>query len=153
MTVLKRSQMATTSEREKKEKEIAAEITRLIAANKPSEAALLACGHSKHTVEAIRKGKNVANYAKLAELATVLKSTPNEILGFPIGENREVVIGLLQGMAIALGKPLEQAVPLADIVAAKLDSPSVRSNHTSPRDSARTLAEDVIAQFFVPKQS
>jgi transcriptional regulator with XRE-family HTH domain len=101
--------------------------------------------------DAVRKwegGINIDSYAELVDLVRALGCTPNDlfidIAEVPGPPERDVIKGLLEGVCLALGRPLEQAQPLAEAALEVLDNPSVRNTGSPLRDSARILAADAV---------
>lgn len=104
-------------------------------------------------IETGRSGSE--GFIKLARLAEVLHSTPNELLGYESAERMqedEAIRGLLEGVALAFGLPLERAAPLADTVLTVRDSPDIRNMGIPLRDSAR-IAGKVLAGRFLRQES
>ena len=103
---------------------------------------------SVDAVDKIENGKSTAQYAKLAGLAKTLDTTPNDLLGVTVAPvEHEAVRGLLEAAFVSLGRPLEQAVPLARAVLKVLERRALHSSGNPLRDTARTLALDAIDEF------
>lgn len=145
--------MATTRETTQIRTEIGARIASLLERNKLDERALIRAGYSSEVLRKQLKGQNVAQFAKLIELANALKATPNDILGFERGDPRDAVIGIIEAVGLMRGLPPEQAAPFAEAVAKALDSLAIRSTGSPLRDTARTVGIVAIEKFFQPKQS
>jgi hypothetical protein len=86
-------------------------------------------------------------FVKLARLAKVLRTTPNELLGFEL-IHQDGFRGVLEGIGLAIGLPLDRAVVLADTVLKVLNSPDIRSNGVPLRDSARSIVTYELRQFL-----
>jgi transcriptional regulator with XRE-family HTH domain len=105
-----------------------------------------ALGQSPDVTRKAEAGQHLTSYIKLIELARVLDTTPNEILG--VGWDYDVILGLLEGTLMSRGMPPGEAEALARTVLEVLDSPEVRSEGSSPRENARLLARCLIRRFF-----
>lgn len=121
--------MRPRPEFQKKCQEVAARINARLAAVKPSERKLKEIGTS---ADALRK-QNVARYVTLGELAELLETTPNWLLG----SSHEAIIGLLEAISLSYGLPLPQATALAEAIVAVLDSPSLHKSYLPLREAAR----------------
>lgn len=103
------------------------------------------------TVDAVKKmvrGASTAQFAKLAELSRILRTTPNALLGFsaagpPLGDFREA----LEASYMTLGLPPDQASQLAALILEVLEAPQPRSIQIDRRSSIRLLAEAASRRF------
>lgn len=123
--------MRSSPDFERKCQEVAERINTRLAAIKPAARKLKEIGTS---ADALRK-QNVARYVTLGELAEVLETTPNWLLG--ITERREPFIGLLEAISLSHGLTLPQATLLAEATAAILDSPALGKSGLPLREAAR----------------
>jgi transcriptional regulator with XRE-family HTH domain len=145
--------MATTREHKRLVGEIAKKI-RVLREGKDMDHARLGAilGIGPDAVRKMEGGVSLSSYVKIIELAKALGTTPNEILDFPESSDRltdrEIFQGLMEGSFMQRGLPLAEAEALATLVLEVIDRPAVRSEGTSPRQNARTLALDVVQRFF-----
>lgn len=123
---------------QKKCQEVAERINARLAAVKPPVRKLKEIGTS---ADALRK-QNVARYVTLAELAELLETTPNWLLGV----SHEGVIGLLEAISLSYGLPLPQATLLAEAIVAVLDSPVLYQSYLPLREAARQAGLLLIEQ-------
>jgi transcriptional regulator with XRE-family HTH domain len=109
-------------------------------------------GAGEDAIRKIEDGTSGSDgYVKLANMAQILKSTPNELLEF--GEpDQEAIKGLLEGIAIAFGLPLGRAVALADTVLEVLNSEDIHSAGIPLRESARSVGLYEARQFLRKEQ-
>lgn len=127
--------------------EIGGRIDAFIKADQRSQAEIAAeLGVKEDTLKKIRAGKSNLQYAKLAQLAVVLRTTPNRILGFEGGADRELLKGALEGTYAALGHPVAEAEEFALVFLGMLDTPE-GGGPVAPADKGRVLAEFLIRQF------
>ncbi len=95
-------------------------------------------------VQLARAGDNVRQIVKLS----TQRLTANEILGFHETSEREAFRGIMEAGLQSCGLSLEQTPTLAEAALEVLDSPEIHKRGVTTRDAARTLAIDVIHQFF-----
>jgi hypothetical protein len=129
-------------------RQLSARIKKRLEVVKPSEARLAAIGTS---TEGIRK-ESFKRYVILGELATVLETTPNWLLGFSADAKHDVIKGLLEAVGQSCGLSLGQATKVAEAALRALDSLAFPSGSISPRDTAR-IAATLIQQLFSESSS
>jgi transcriptional regulator with XRE-family HTH domain len=104
-----------TAELAQRAKASGAVIDQLIKADPRSvEEIAKAFGYPVPTLKKIWEGKSNLQYAKLAKLAEVLKTTPNVILGFDEPRNQDILRGALEGVARALDRSKGEAAEFAN---------------------------------------
>ena len=134
----------TEEELDKKVEEIGLRIRSIMDANGLTEIDVgKRYGAPANTIGKMLKG-NSKQWAKLAYLAPALGTNPNEILGFPVGDAREAVKGLIEAVAMHFGRSTKEAASLAEDAAKALDSPAVRNSHTDLRGAARSVGIHII---------
>jgi hypothetical protein len=94
-------------------------------------------------------GSGTGQYAKLAKLAIALGVTPNDLLGFGTGTDRELSIGAIEGALIALGHSPLEAAETAEVAAQVLDRPPAAGN---PRERGQEVAGFLVGQFVDSKR-
>lgn len=100
-------------------------------------------------IHRIESGESTIQFAKLAEIARVLATSPNTILDFPeLAPDRDLIKGLLQATLVSQGMPLEQARPLSAAALEVLDRPELRNTGMSLEDSARAISLFVLGQHL-----
>ena len=150
MTDRKPRSMANTREFRETAKRIGRAIERIRKQRGKSQAEVGAAYYGSG-VDAIRKieaGTSGSDgFVKLLKLAEILQSTPNDLLEVR-DSSEEAIRGLLEGIALAFDRPLEQAAPLAEILLKVLNSPDIRNTGIPLRDSARSVGSFEARQFL-----
>jgi len=88
-------------------------------------------------------------FAKLANLAEILSTTPNDLLGFGRSYQQERLLGAVQGAVQALGHSREEADEIASTVLEIIDRPL--DEGSSPQEQARIIANFLIRQYVDSK--
>jgi len=110
-------------------------------------------GVTGNAVSQILSGRGTLQFAKLSNLADALGVEPNDILGFPSGHGRHLLMGALEGMLLALDFSHEEASELSLIVLRVLDTPSGAHLDTStPKHTGKVIAEFLTRQFADSKR-
>ena len=104
-------------------------------------------GMSAGALQKIQEGKSTTQFAKLAQLASVLHRSPNELLGFDDASNREVLRGAIEGAFEGVGYPNSAAQELAVIVLKVFDTPEVGDPSNKPLERARAIAKYLAQQW------
>lgn len=147
------SRMTTTREFRQKCGVFGAKLKKLLEEKHPSAQDLGRIDYTMATLQKKMEGKNVTQFIMLGELAKVLGVTPNDLLDFPVGDEREAVKGVVEAVAEHFGMPLDEAQELAEAVAKVLDTHAIRNSGSSRRDNARSVVRFVIEEFFRSKPS
>jgi hypothetical protein len=105
-------------------------------------------------VKKIESGHATTNFAKLANLARAIESTPNVILDFPDltpGKvtDRAVFKAVLEGAFLAFDLPDKEASALGEAALEALNSHVLHSNSTRRRDNARTVAQHEVSKALL----
>lgn len=92
--------------------------------------------------DAIRKlergTSGAKQFIKLTEIAQILGTTPNQILGVQESLEREAIRGVLEAIFLEFGKSLDDAKRLAECALSAMDSPAVRESSGPIADNARS---------------
>lgn len=145
------SRMTATREFRQKCIIFGAKLQKLLEEKHPSAHDLERAGYSLATLKKKTKGVNVVEFIQLGELAKVFGMTPNDLLDFPIGDDRGAVKGAIEGVAQHFGMTLDEARELGEVVAKALDRRAIRNSGSSLQDSARIVVRSVIEEFFHSK--
>jgi transcriptional regulator with XRE-family HTH domain len=112
-----------------------------------------ALGITGNAVTQIVGGKSTVQYAKLSNMADVLGVEPNDILGFPSGSQRDLLMGALEGTLLALNFSHVEASEISLIVLRVLDTPSgAHLDTASPKHTGKVIAEFLIRQHVDAKR-
>jgi len=112
-----------------------------------------ALGITGNAVTQILGGKSTVQYAKLSNLADVLGVEPNDILGFPAGSGRNLLMGALEGTLLALDFSHEEASEITLIVLRVLDTPSgAHLDTATPKHTGKVIAEFLVRQYVDSKR-
>lgn len=103
-------------------------------------------GRGVNAVKKMMSGGSVKAYAKLALLAELLNASPNEILGFNGGFERQRLLGVLEAILASQVGSLARARAIAQVVLETLSEPLEDNPDIGPRDIARIQTETVIRQ-------
>lgn len=115
----------------------------------PHLASLL--GVQKDAVNRIQSGRNLSQWLKLADLATLLKVTPNDLLGFNSVTDREVVRAALEASYQALGLNEDEVRILAESILTVIDEPPVESANLDRVTLARAQSEIEVRRLLRSK--
>jgi transcriptional regulator with XRE-family HTH domain len=138
--------MTITSDTERLEQEIGDRIDAAVK-DDPRPAADIAdllC-MSAGALDKIRQGKSTTQFAKLAQLAEVLRRSPNELLGFE-DFGRDVLRGALEGAFEGVGHDQMMAQALAVTVLKVIDTPEYGDPSPNPLERARAIAKYLAQQ-------
>lgn len=115
----------------------------------PQLASLL--GVQKDAINRIQSGRNLSQWLKLADLATILNVTPNDLLGFNSIADREIVRAALEASYQALGLNEEEVRILAESILAVIDEPPVESTNLDRATLARAQSEIEVRRLLRSK--
>ena len=124
----------------------------------------LALNVSPDAVKAYEKGENLTQFIKLIELARILRTTPNIILGVAddpphqagrlvedieaqLRSDDELFEAVITGALLGLRFPLEEAAPYAAAALEALHSPAVRNTGKDRLDIARIVAQHAVGRI------
>jgi transcriptional regulator with XRE-family HTH domain len=139
--------MTTTEDISRLEKEIGARIDAAVKADPRSRDTIAAAlGITAGALQKIQEGKSTTQYAKFAQMATILHRTPNELLGFPATADRDLLRGAIEGACEGFGYPRLAAQALAVIVLRVIETPEVGDQSTNPLERARSIAKFLTQQ-------
>jgi transcriptional regulator with XRE-family HTH domain len=99
-------------------------------------------GVTPDALQRLLRGESTAQYIKLIQIARVLNTTPNTILGF---NDPDVIRATLEACFDALGLPEDQASLLAETVEQVLEQPEVPG--LDPATQARSQAPLLLRQL------
>ena len=148
MTDRKQRDMTKTRADKEKAAKVGATILRIREARGMSREAVGAAyyGSGYDAIRKIEDGISGAEgFVKLAKLAEILRSSPNELLDW---QDQDAILGVMEGIALACGLPPEQASPLAELVLEVLNSPDIRNTGIPLRDIARTVGSFEARKFL-----
>lgn len=106
-----------------------------------------AIGKSEETVKKMLSGTGLLQYVKLAHLAEVLGTTPNELLGFEPSANSDVLSVALQVSYEALGLDQAEAQELAAIVLQSAQDAPEFADDVPVEQAARILVQSNAKKF------
>lgn len=104
-------------------------------------------GIKPNSVTKMLGGDSTLAFAKLANLAQILSTTPNDLLGFGRSYQQERLLGAVQGAVQALGHSREEADEIASTVLEIIDRPL--DEGSNPQEQARIIANFLVRQYVV----
>ena len=138
--------MATIHDIERLEKEIGERIAAAIKADPRSPEEIAAeLDLTPGALKRIQDGKSTTQWAKLAQLAAVLRRTPNELLGVE-DTARDALIGALEGVFEALSQDPVRVQELVGIVLKVIDTREFGDPCQPHRERARLIANFLTLQ-------
>lgn len=132
----------------RKAADIGARIDALVKADPRGQAGVAA--ELEVEIEALKKvqaGKSNRQYAKLARVAAVLRTTPNHLLGFDGGTERELLRGAIEGAYTGLGFPAAEAREFAEVFLRLIDRCEADNLDPPSADRGRILADYLVREF------
>jgi transcriptional regulator with XRE-family HTH domain len=135
------------TETERLEKEIGDRIDAAVKADpRQREEIAAALGMTPGALQKIQDGKSTTQFAKLAHLATVLRRSPNELLGLDDTGDRAVLRGAIEGACEGAGYPQKVAQALALVVLKVIDTPEAGDPSPNPLERAHAIAKFLTQQ-------
>lgn len=130
------------------EREISRKIKELMVAQGLTRAELAKkLGRTEDSVKKILSGVGLVQFIKLGELARILGTTPNDLLGISASPDNQALLSAMAVSYETLGLEADEGQELAQIVLQASREAQVFAGDVSLPSTARILASAAVARF------